>query len=85
MVGISKTLEVFEDLGVLAVAGISLAKSGVSLSSLGKLLDVARAAAELVQDVKGALPELADLDADESAKIGQAAYGLVKKIVDAAK
>lgn len=85
MLGIQRTLEVFEDLGGIAVIGISLAKGGISLGSLGKILDLVKEAKELISDVPAALPELMDLDGMESAKIGQAAYGLVKRIVDAIK
>lgn len=92
MAGVDKSLEVFSDLSVLAVSGVSVAKAfkhgiglGALLSSVGELLKLGKAVEELVKDVPGALPELVDLDAHESALIGAAAYDLVKKVVDAVK
>mgnify|MGYP001610160756 CR=1 FL=1 len=90
--GIDKTLEVFDDLGVLAVSGISIAKEfkhgvgiGAIIGSVGKLLALSKSVEELVKDVPASLPELLDLDGQESAKVASAAYVLVKKIVDAIK
>ncbi len=91
-IGITKTLEVFSDLGVLAVNGVEIAmifKDGIgvgsALGALRKLADLGKAVNELVIDIPGSLPELMDLDAQESAQVGQAAYDLIKKILDAAK
>lgn len=91
-IGIDKTLEVFEDLSTLAVSGVSIAKEfrhgiglGSILGSFGKLVSLGKSVESLIKDLPGALPELLDLDASESAQIGQAAYGLVKKILDAVK
>lgn len=90
--GIEKALEVFDDLGILAISGVTLAKEfrhgvgiGAILGSLGKIVALAKSVEELVKDVPAALPELMDLDGMEAAKIGQAAYLLVKKMVDAIK
>ena len=87
--GIQKTIEVFDDLGGLAVSGLSIAmefKHGVGigaiLGSVSKILVLAKSVEELIKDLPGALPELLDLDADESKKIGEAAFLLVKKITD---
>jgi hypothetical protein len=85
MIGIQKTLEVFDDLGGLAVAGIGIAKSGISLGSLMKIAEIIKNAKELIEDVPQALPELMDLDAMEASKVGQASYMLVKRILDAVK
>lgn len=90
--GIDKTLEVFDDLGVLAVKGVAIAKEfshgvgiGAIMGSVGKLMDLSKAVQELIKDVPAAAPELLDLTAEESAKIGQAAFVLVKKMIDAIK
>ena len=85
VLGVSKTLEVFEDVKVLAVQGIHVVKGGVGLGSLGKLLELAKAVNELIKDVPAALPELQDLDQQESAQLAQAAFGLVKSIIEAVK
>jgi hypothetical protein len=83
--GIDKTLEVFESLGSLAATGLQIAKGGIGIGSIGKILDVMKDINELVKDIPAALPELQDIDGAEAARIGQAAYGLVKKILAAAK
>lgn len=85
MLGVEKTLQVFDDLGEIAVSAVSIGKKGVSFSAFGDLLKVLGAGKELIQDAPAALPELMELDQAESAKIGQAAYVLVKKIIDAVK
>ena len=85
MAGIDKTLEVFDDLGNLAAAGVRIAKSGLGIASFGQILKVLENVKELLQDAPLALPELMDLDAVESAKLGQAAYGMVKKVMEAVK
>ncbi len=82
--GIDKTREVFADLEVLVVSGVKLTKSGIGIGSIGKIVDIGNAVNELIKDVPGALPELQDLDGDESAKLGEASYRLVKAILDAA-
>ncbi len=89
MVGISKTLEVFDDLGVLAVDGIIVAKSfahgagiGAVMGSIGKLMEIAKAIEELVKDIPQALPELKDLDASEVSILSSKAYALVKKVIE---
>lgn len=89
MAGIEKTLEVFDDLTVLTIAGISVAKEfkhgvGISaiLGSINKILAIGKSVEELIKDLPGALPELLDLDGQESSQIGVAAYTLVKKVVE---
>ncbi len=88
-VGIEKTLEVFDDISVVACEGIAIAKQlkgGFTylkvLACMGKFMAVAKACQELVKDAPAALPELQDLDAAESAKIGAASYALVRKVME---
>jgi hypothetical protein len=92
MAGVDKTLEVFQDLSGLAVSGVKIAKTfkngiGVSaiLGSIGQLVQLGKSVDELIKDLPAALPELADLDGVECAKIGAAAYDLVKKGLVAVK
>ena len=92
ILGIEKTLEVFDDLGVLAVSGVKIAKAfktgiglGAILRSLDELLALAKSGQELLKDVPGALPELLDLDSSEAERIGKASYALVKKVTDAVR
>lgn len=90
--GIDKTLEVFSDLTVLAVSGVEIAKTfkggvgvGSILGSIGKLVALGKSVEELIKDLPAAMPELLELDAAESSRIGQASYELVRKIMDAVK
>ena len=92
MAGIDKTLEVFHDLSGLIVSGVGITrnfKGGAGLSSIlgsiGELIKLSKTVEELIKDLPAALPELLDLDADESAIIGHASYELVKKVLDAVK
>lgn len=92
MAGIDKTLEVFADLTQLAVDGVGVAKSfrhgigiGVLFGSFGRLLSIGKSVEELIKDLPPALPELVDLDGAECARIGQASYDLVKKVLEAVK
>lgn len=80
MVGIDKSLEVFDDVTKLLVSAVSIYKSGIGMTSVfafGKIMD---SLAELVVDLPGAVPELMDLDAAESAKLGEAAYKLLHEL-----
>ncbi len=91
-VGIEKSLEVFSDLGLMAVSGVQIAKSfkngigiGTILGSMTQLVALGKSVEELVKDLPAALPELVDLDGQEAARIGQAAYDLVRKVLEAVK
>ncbi len=82
MASIDNTLSVFSELSKLSLDGISIVKAGgLKLSELGKLLDVAIQIGKLVKDVPASLPELKDLDAQEAAQVGAAAFDLVKGII----
>lgn len=84
MAGVEKTIETFDDLGNLAVSVISIVKAkGISFGTLPKLLDMLNQINELIKDAPLALPELADLDGQEAAQVGGAAFGLVKKVLSA--
>ncbi len=84
MIGIEKTLKTIGDLKNLAVDGIKIAKSGpFGLGILTGLLKIAGDIKDVVADAPGALPELKDLDGNESSQIGAAAYDLVSSVVGA--
>lgn len=92
MLGVDKSVEVIDDLGVLVVSGIAIVKKfaqgggvGAILGSIGELVSVAKSVEELVKDLPGALPELKELDGPECARLGAAAYGLVAKVLVAVK
>ena len=85
MVGIEKSLEVFEDLEKLGVELVKIAKNGLGLGSMFRVLEILKNAAELVKDAQGAIPELADLDPKESGQLAERAFVLVKNIIVAVK
>ncbi len=83
-VGIDKTLETIADLQKLVVDGLDLVKRGsIGLGSLTRLLGILGDLKELAADAVLVLPELADLDAVETGKIGTAAFTLVKTALSA--
>ncbi len=84
MAGIDKTIETFSDIGNIAEDLIVIVKAGgFKLILLPKVMSLMNSVGELIKDAPAALPELMDLDAAESAKIGAAAYDLVKKVMKA--
>ncbi len=84
--GIDKTIEVFDDLGNMAVAGVAIVKSGGKIwKSLPRLMEILGAVRELISDVPGALPELRDIDAAESGKLAEAGYNLARRVINAVK
>lgn len=80
--GVTRTLEVLQDVGNLVVVAIEVAKSG-PLGIASHLVELVSNAVELVKDLPGALPELVDLDASEVGQLGTAAYGLFQRAVAA--
>ncbi len=83
-VGIEKTLATLADLQELAVDGITLAKKGPwGLGSLTRVLEILGDVRSLAADAVQVMPELADLDATETGKIGAAAVTLVKAVMAA--
>ncbi len=83
-VGIEKTLATIADLQALAVAGITLAKRGPwGLGSLAAIVGILSDVRALAADAVLVLPELTDLDAVETGKIGSATFVLVKAILAA--
>lgn len=81
MAGIERSLEVFDDLEKIAGQVFGITKQGLGLGSSLKVLELLRHAVELVKDAQAALPELADLDAQESGRLAERAFGLVKAII----
>jgi hypothetical protein len=90
MLGVDKSIEVIDDLAVLAIEGIAIAKDIKKdgwgyvnlLSNLGHMGKCVKAIQELVADAPAVLPELKDLDAAECARLGAAGYALVSKVID---
>jgi hypothetical protein len=84
---IDKILQVFGDLGDVAVDGVKIGmamKGGVGvgavLHSIGAIKDLAIKGEDLIKSLPGALPELAALSAADAQALGQAALALVQKI-----
>lgn len=80
---IDKTIKSLDDLGELVLDVMALVKRGIGLGSLASLVEAVSDLRELSEDLPGALPELADLDASEAARIAAAAYSQLQKIVAA--
>lgn len=80
-IGIDKTLETLEDVGELVVDVLELAKRGVGLGSLARLLEILRDVQAVGTDAPAALPELTDIDPVEAGRLATAAYVQVKRIV----
>lgn len=83
MVGIDKTLEVFEDITHLLVSAIKLYKYGVGLKSFSQLWGVIDSIKELVLDLPPAMPEMLDLDSEECSRLGAAAHRMLKEVAEA--
>ena len=83
MIGIAKTLEVFDDITKLIVSGVVVYKQGVGLKSLMQLGSIIDSLTELVKDIPPALPELKDLDKEESARLGAATYSMLRTVAEA--
>ena len=81
--GIDKTLEVFEDITHLVVSGIKLYKNGIGLNTFSQMWGVIDSIKELVLDIPSALPELMDLDSEESSRLGIAAHRMLKEVAEA--
>mgnify|MGYP001593594279 CR=1 FL=1 len=79
--GIAKTLEVISGVGEIVASAIAVSKNGVNLADLPRLMAMASQAVELISDARDAFPELKDIDGVESAKLGQASYVMVRKIL----
>ncbi len=78
--GIDATKHLIESIGKLVGDAVDLSKNGLGLGSLSQMFTIVADVKDLVQSVPGALPELMDLDAQESTQIGAAAYDMVRKI-----
>lgn len=83
MMGVEKTKEVFADLQAIVVDAIKISKSGMNVfSSMSNIVALMGDIKKLAVDAPQALPELMDLDQDEAAQVGQAAYVCFKRIFD---
>lgn len=87
-IGIKESLELLAGVELLGVSGIEIAKDGLDMSDVPKALELAKKSDVLVAAVKGldqVDDEVKDLDQAELLQLGTAAFGMVKKIVAAAK
>lgn len=85
MLDVSKTKSVMDSAGELLVKGIAIGKHGVGLGSLPAIFDMLNEIKVLLEDAPSVLPELKDLDQAEAGQVAEAAYALVKKVLDAVK
>ena len=80
LVGIDKTLEVFEDITHLLVSAVKLYRNGVGLHTFSQMWGIIDSIKELILDLPPAMPELADLDREECSKLGSAAHRMLAEV-----
>lgn len=81
MPGIDHTKKTIESLSTLVTDLVSVAISGIGFSTIPKLFQVAADIKEIASEIPQSLPELNDLDAQEAAQLGSAAYDIIKNII----
>ncbi len=82
--GVTKSIEVIQDIQLVALSVSKLFKSGgFSIFRISEILKLVADVQELVSDAQGALPELKDLDAAEVGKLTEASYSAVRNIIAA--
>lgn len=82
--GVDASLKVLAAVGELVVDGLDVVKAP-SLAKLRKVLELVDSVVDIAAAAPAALPELAELDAEDAAKLGAAAYAVVKRVVDKLK
>lgn len=82
--GVEASLKVLAAVGELVVDGLDLVKSP-ALSKLKKVVELVDDVVSVAAAAPDALPELAELDGEDAAKLGAAAYAVVKKVVEKLK
>lgn len=85
IVGVVHSKRMLQDVADLAIIGVGIAKKGISIGSLLALGNVLIKVRNIIVEAPQALPELADLDSQESGELAAAAYSAVKAIVNAIK
>ncbi len=80
-VGLDKTFLFLDALKVVACDAIKVAKHGIGIGVVGTLWEMASEVKVMVSDAKEVLPELSDLDASESARLGAYAFAAIKEIL----
>ncbi len=83
--GVGNTLEVIESLGTVAANAVGVLRGKASWGDIGKLLSLLSEVKDIIAAAPGVLPELIDVDANEAAQLGRAAYEAVKRVVDATR
>lgn len=79
--GIDQTKDFLESFSDLICEAISIIKNGPGLSTLKDIKPIISSIQEITISCPGILPELSDLDHEESIQLGLAALSAVKKIV----
>lgn len=81
--GVEHTVKFFDELSVVVVGCLELAKAGLGWGAYGKALALLARLKAIVTDAKASLPELKDLTAEESVEVCAACYTCFAKIVAA--
>lgn len=82
---VQNSLKVMADVSNIAVDAITLVKKGFNFGSFGAIIDMLLQGKNLMVDAPLAWPELKDIDPQEAAQLGAAAYDMTAKIILALK
>lgn len=82
MADVSNLLESMDDAERIAVAVVRMVKAGkFSFSAAPLVFSILRDAADLAQGIMATVPEITDLDAQESGQLTARGYQLVQSII----
>ena len=83
-VGIENSVSCVAGLRALALSAIDLSKSGSFFTRIPKTLSLVAAIYALAKEASNVLPELQDLDAEESGSLAQSVYQAARDVIMAA-
>lgn len=81
-VGIINTKLLLEELQGIALDIVDIVKNG---KNIFKIFSIINHVLDLIRAAPSVLPELADLNAEESAELGSAGYAFFKSVIDEIK
>lgn len=82
IMSVDHSVQFISELGNVAVMGVRIAKSGFSWwDAVSKIMPLIKEIKVMVDEAKGAIPELKDLDTEETLQLGQAAFDCITKVV----
>jgi len=85
LLGVDASVKVLSATAELFCDACDLAKGGLSLGKIRKIMEVMEGLTLIAAQAPSVLPELKELDAEDTAKIGAAGYSAVAKVVNKLK